>query len=211
MFVLWKRFCSLGRHQWRCKQKINDPNLNANSENPTSYEIHVEPVISSPTTDLTKKSGVKCCCGKVCKGARGLKAHQRSCRVILRLNEELLEHVIEQEQSSNDCRSDLNEIGNDTTFIDNQDDEYPELKKGINLPKTDSEWLTANEYFKFALAPDPPITSHDLNLSIKHLNETMYTYFANNFGFVESLPDNTLVDKYKNHGIKELKKALKLL
>ena len=39
----------------------------------------------------------------------------------------------------------------------------------------------------------------------------MYTYFANNFGFVESLPDNTLVDKYKNHSIKELKKALKLL
>ncbi len=206
-----KDFVSLGRHQWRCKQKINDPNLNANSENPTSYEIHVEPVISSPTTDLTKKSGVKCCCGKVCKGARGLKMHQRSCRVILGLNEELLEHVIEQEQSSNDCRGDLNEIGNDTTFIDNQDDEYPELKKGINLSKTDSEWLTANEYFKFALAPDPPITSHDLNLSIKHLNETMYTYFANNFGFVESLPDNTLVDKYKNHSIKELKKALKLL
>ena len=117
MFVLWKRFCSLGRHQWRCKQKINDPNLNANSENPTSYEIHVEPVISSPTTDLTKKSGVKCCCGKVCKGARGLKTHQRSCRVILGLNEELLEHVIEQEQSSNDCRSDLNEIGNDLLLL----------------------------------------------------------------------------------------------
>ena len=92
-----------------------------------------------------------------------------------------------------------------TTFIDNQDDEYPELKKGINLPKTDSEWLTANEYFKFALAPDPPITNHDLNLSIKHLNYTMYTYFANNFGFVESLPDNTLVNKYKSQyqGIEE--------
>ena len=42
--------------------------------------------------------------------------HQCSCMVILRLSEELLEHVIDREQSSNDCRSDLNEIGNDTTF-----------------------------------------------------------------------------------------------
>ena len=62
----------------------------------------MEPVISSPTIVLTKKLGVKCCCGKVCKGARGLKMHQRSCRVILGLNEELLEHVIEQEQVSNE-------------------------------------------------------------------------------------------------------------
>ena len=28
---------------------------------------------------------VKCCCGRLCKGNRGLKMHQRSCRVILGL------------------------------------------------------------------------------------------------------------------------------
>ena len=54
-----KDFETLGRHQWRCEQKINDPNLNGNFDNATSYEIHMEPVISSPTTVLTKKSGVK--------------------------------------------------------------------------------------------------------------------------------------------------------
>ena len=36
--------------------------------------------------------------------------HQRSCRVILGLNEELLEDVFKQEQSNNDCKGDLNDI-----------------------------------------------------------------------------------------------------
>ena len=108
-----------------------------NPENPASYELRVEPVISSPPSALTKESGVKCFCGKVCKGARGLKMHQRSCRVILGLNEELLEDVFEQEQCNNDCKGYLNNICNDTTHNDDQDDEHPELKKGINLPKTD--------------------------------------------------------------------------
>ena len=58
---------------------------------------------------------------------------------------------------------------------------------------------------------NPPITSDDLNTSIKLLNDTIYTYFAGNFGFVERLPDKLLNDKYKNHSIKDLKKALKLL
>ena len=38
---------------------------------------------------------VKCCCGKVCKGARGLKMHQRSCRVIDNLEDELQQQMAE--------------------------------------------------------------------------------------------------------------------
>ena len=137
--------------------------------------------------------------------------HQSICRVILGLNEELLEHVMDQKLNSNDCGGDLNEICNDITSNDDLNVEYPELNKGINLAKSESEWLMANEYLKLALASDPLITNHDLNSSIRQLNDTIYNHFAQNFGFVESLPDNTLVDKYQNHSIKELKKALKLL
>jgi hypothetical protein len=42
---------------------------------------------------------------------------------------------------------------------------------------------------------NPPITSDDLNTSIKLLNDTIYTYFAGNFWFVERLPDKLLNDK----------------
>ncbi|CAB4027761.1 Hypothetical predicted protein [Paramuricea clavata] len=58
---------------------------------------------------------------------------------------------------------------------------------------------------------NPPIKSHDLNSSINLLNDTIYNYFAENFGCVEDLPDNSLKYKYKNHTIKGLKKTLKLL
>ena len=34
---------------------------------------------------------VKCFCGKACKGAKGLKMHQRRCRIVERLNEDPLE------------------------------------------------------------------------------------------------------------------------
>ena len=54
---------SLGRHQWRCKEKIN-PSSNVHSNLPTSHGINIEPVISSPTTAVVKKSAAKCCCGK---------------------------------------------------------------------------------------------------------------------------------------------------
>ena len=197
---------SLGRHQWRCNNKINDRDSNVYSNHSASHGINTEPVITPPTTAAVKKSGTKCCCGKVCKGARGLKMHQRSCRVIMGLNKELLENVFEQEESNNNCAGDLDDIDTTSVYNTNQEAEYPELKKGINLPKTNSEWLTANEHFKFSLMSNPPITSDDLNTSIKLLNDTIYIDFAGNFGFVERLPDKLLNDKYKNHSIKDLKK-----
>ena len=152
----------------------------------------------------------KCCCGKIYKGARGLKMHRRSCRVIMGLNKELLENVFEQEESNNNCAGDLDEIDATSVYNTNQEEEYPELKKGLNLPKTNSEWLTATEHFKFSLIYNPPITSDDLNTSIKVLDDTICTYFAGKFGFVECQPDKLLNYKYKNHSIKDLKKALKL-
>ena len=79
--------------------------------------------------------------------------HQRSCRVIMGLNKELLENVLEQEESDNNCAGDLDDIDTTSVYNTTQEEEYPELKKGINLPKTNSEWLTANEHFKFSLMP----------------------------------------------------------
>ncbi len=144
-----KDFVTLGRHQWHCKEKIDDPNLFVNSNNPTADGISVEPVISSPTTSVAKKTGIKCCCGKICKGTRGINMHQRSCRVILGLNSELLEDLFEQAESNNVDSEDVDDVRHAENLNSNEHDEYPKLRRGINLPKTNSEWLTANEHFKF--------------------------------------------------------------
>ena len=37
---------------------------------------------------------------------------------------------------------------------------------------------------------------------------SIYNYFVDNFGNVETAPDEKLVAKYKDHSIKDLKKAL---
>ncbi len=206
-----KDFVTLRRHQWRCKEKIDDPNLFVNSNNPTADGISVEPVISSPTTSVAKKTGIKCCCGKICKGTRGIKMHQRSCRVILGLNSELLEDLFEQAESNNVDSEDVDDVRHAENLNSNEHDEYPKLRRGINLPKTNSEWLTANEYFKFSIISDSPIKCQDLNASINLLNTTIYNYFAENVGYVERLPDDSLYDKYDNYSIKDLKKALKQL
>ena len=48
---------------------------------------------------------------------------------------------------------------------------FPKIKKGINLPKSEEQWLTANEYFKSVLSLNPPITVQNLSSCVKLRNE----------------------------------------
>ena len=74
--------------------------------------------------------------------------HQSSCRVILELNSELC-----SDPNENTCNEDITlDVHCNTT--ENEINELPSLKEGINLinlPKSEGEWLTANEHFKLFL------------------------------------------------------------
>ena len=131
-------FITLGRHSWRCKQRITP----TEQDHPHTNTRDV-PVMQSSNVPVSSRTVVKCCCGKICKGARGLKMHQRSCQVIHGLNDELCKDLEEQitadsseNYSENDHSVNVSDFGNDEC--------YPELKKGINLPKSESEWSQAN-------------------------------------------------------------------
>ena len=52
-------FESIGRHQWRFKEKINY----VEEISDTSAVIGSMPVINSSTSNLARR---KCCCGKIC-------------------------------------------------------------------------------------------------------------------------------------------------
>jgi hypothetical protein len=135
--------------------------------------------------------------------------HQRSCRVIHGLNNELCADL--EEQNADDNTEGVladDEVTNLTTA---ENETSPVLKKGIKLPKRDSEWSTANEHFKSALLLNGPIKSQDLNTSIQVLNDAIYNYFADNFGQTETIPDKNLINKYEDHTVKNLKKALRNL
>ena len=138
--------------------------------------------------------------------------HQRSCRVIHGLNDELLADLEEQstkDSANTSVYSTAEDTDNMANNIENQS--FPVLKKGINLPKSDADWLTANNYFKFTIQLSAPIRGQDLSSSITHLNNVVYNYFADNFGHVEKIPDKELVNKYKDQTVKDLKKSLKQL
>ena len=194
-------FVTHGRHSWRCKQRTNqDQSRSTNTEREM-------PALNNPNVPITQRTVIKCCCGKVCKGNRGLKMHQRSCQVLHGLNNDLCADLEEQFADNQEVITANDQPPNaQSTLI--SEEIIPDLKKDINLPKKDSEWKTANEYFKFVIPLNGPIMSQDFNSSIRHLNDTIYNYFFENFGNVESLPDIKLVGKYKDHSIKDLKKTL---
>ena len=181
-----KDFTTLGRHSWRCKQRVHQ------TEQPSSHDQTTRnlPAANSPTAVISNHSVVKCCCGKICKGTRGLKMHQRSCRVINGLNNELCADL-EEQVAENNTQEDLDLTGDELTanLSSAENETTPEIKKGIKLPKRDSEWSTANEYFKSTLPLNGPIKSQELDASIQVLNNTIYDYFARNYGHIETIPD----------------------
>ena len=87
---------------------------------------------------------LKCCCGKVCKGAQGLKMHQRSCRVIDGMEEELQQQMTDtlNDQVYEDS---VQSVENVVPRL-NSEESYPDLKKGIKLPKYPLQWSIANDF-----------------------------------------------------------------
>ena len=87
-------FNSLGRHPWRCKEKLKyDNNSEAESNSRRIYANSPLHPNCKNSTHVSNCSEVSCCCEKVCNGLRGLKMHQRSCRVLKGLDQETFDSV----------------------------------------------------------------------------------------------------------------------
>jgi hypothetical protein len=139
-------------------------------------------------------------CGKLCNGNRGLRAHKRFCQVndVPELAN-LFEHDMEQLQDS------IIE-SNDEKFINNRIKRLP--KQGIKLPKTTVEWDIANDFFKVNLGYNGEI--EDVNTVIKNVQNTIYDYFANNYGTVGG-ESACLKQRYDKLSKRQLKKELRNL
>ena len=197
-----KEFISLGRHTWRCKNKLDFNQTTKQNEVPT-VEIR-----SQECLPASSYKAVKCCCSKVCKGARGLKMHQRSCKVIDDMDEELQQQMTDalNEQVYEDNVKSVEDVVSNSSSSET----FPDLKKGIKLPKSPLQWSNANDFFKFTLSNNP-ITTQDINKSIITIATVIYNYLSNNYGFVDVNNSNEFDSKYKSHSAKDLKKVLKKL
>ena len=98
---------------------------------------NVNPVMEMPAQEclpVRSCKAIKCCCGKVCKGPRGLKMHQRSCRIIDDLEDELKQQMTEI-LSDQENEENIDQLEHENLSINIQED-VPDLRKGIKLPKS---------------------------------------------------------------------------
>ena len=149
------------------------------------------------------KNQVQCCCGKKCKGLRGLKSHPRSCRTIRGLNGNLC-----NELQAIDCIESETLVENALRLTTQPYDNS--VKKGVNLPTTQGEWQIANSFFHSEL-PISEVNRDNLNNVTEKLNWIIYDYFHNNYrtakkGFKK---ENKLQVKYKDYSKSSMKKELK--
>ena len=200
-----KEFVSLGRHSWRCKSK-----LHPESEFPYSRNIS-SPLLPPESMKVVTNGSkiVNCSCGKQCKGLKGLKAHQHSCRTIQGLHGNLLEEL------DNDFNENEAECAEDIEFptpsnICSDVNAKADLKLGIKLPKSHIQWSIANDYFKADFL-NSPISAQNANSAIKELNYVIYNYFCTTYGPVNSNNISSFVLKYRDMNAKELKRNLRIL
>ena len=129
------------------------------------------------------------------------------------LDDELCEKLQDEIHNSNKNTSglgvDMEGYDEEMTHISN---EIFILKRGIKLPKSAKEWSMANEHFKAAFSNQPMIAS-DIDSNIKTMSNIIYAYFVHRHGYVDPFPDrnNSILQKYCNASIKDLKKRLKQL
>ena len=206
MFVICSfcggEFKSLGCHAWRCKEKLKTLE-NEEAVHPASHNGHTS--ISSMSVALQNSEhvsnckDVKCCCGRLCSGLRGLKRHQRSCHVIKGLENETYESLL-------NCEIDTGQnVCNDIDW-----DLLPNFKPGIKLPKSDLDWLLASNYFA-ATIPISGINDSTINNTLNTMNSVIYDYFHDHFGTLEDTSTSHLTVKYKDCSNNSLKSKLNSL
>ena len=144
-------FVLLGHHSWRCKSRMMDNEPKSSS---TSGHLNVE-----ERAIIGNSQEIVCCCGKKCKGMKGLKMHQSSCRTLHGLNDnlsaKLQEDILENAKESDVLSVD----GQSNDILENENvtnaEEIFVLKRGAKLPKSAIEWSLAKEYFKAVLSNQP--------------------------------------------------------
>ena len=107
---------------------------------------------------------------------QGLKVHQRSCRVLQGLNENLLQDLEREITNTSADVSTTCKEGQMDRSMQTEISTESYLMPGIKLPETSWEWEAANGYLQ-AVFSNQPMESDHLDWHIRHLNGVMYDSF----------------------------------
>ena len=99
------------------------------------------PTPDNDSNQVCQRNIIMCSCGKECKGVKGLKMHQRRCRVIEKMDEdqrsefEFLNDDVYTE-STNEQMIDIDQLAN------------VRIKPRVRLPRSQDKWTAAINFFK---------------------------------------------------------------
>ena len=143
-------FLVIGRHSWHCKARSRSSSVNDDivTNGNTSNMDHTSLYLDNQHNNQ-RNSAVMCCCGKRCKGHKGLEIHQRSCQYIFGLRGDLtktlLDHVVENHKRPG--YGETEELNNSNQSESNTSD-HSNVKNRVKLPKTSDQWATAESFSK---------------------------------------------------------------
>ena len=205
-----KDFKEVNGRKWRCKSRSRQSSSNNHVANDNASSSNmVNPEIIN-NRSIANGEYIHCSCGKKCEGLRGLKAHQRSCRVIKSMGDNFVDYL---NNDYNELNDDNNiDINVENNLIDDNMNESPSLRNGAKLPTSINDWDIVKKYFHSTL-PTSEISEKDIEETVEHLNETVYKYFKDNFGLVDTAKEDErkFVEMYKNFSKCQLKSELKRL
>ena len=104
---------------------------------------------------------------------KGLKMHQRKCRVISGFNDDSLFELPDEDTTLNEYTT------HDLTAVDMSVEDLT-LKYGILLPKLEKDWSIANDYFH-SLFTETVIETSNVDVIAEKLSNSIYDYFKINF------------------------------
>ena len=189
-----KDFEVLNCHSWRCKEKLKHQRNESNQgNNSVSNNFHT---VNLDCNEIVNKDCHKYVCGKKCKGLRGLKVHQRSCRPITSLNNDnIVIDNIEQDA-----------IENHFVTTNSKQDEFLSLKEGVKLPKSPEDWRLANLCCHSKLSSIN--IKNILNEAMSLMNSTACNYFRDNYGYKNTIWEEeiSLKERYKRFSKKDFKR-----
>ena len=154
-----KDFESIGRHRWRCKKRLE------NSTGPDGC-INITQERNSGVTAVC--TIIKCSCGKECKGIKGLKMHQRRCRV----NENM---DFDQPPDFENSNIESYDVANDNPEVVIESLQKLIVKPGVKLPRSNDNWSEANNYFK-SIFSTLEVKADSVNEAIQLMNNTIYDF-----------------------------------
>ena len=126
---------------------------------------------------------MRCVCGKLCKGHRGLRVHKRFCQVFD--SQEL------HDLFNNDDDFIKTSSTEDISLEQSTASEHRQTKPGVKLPKTNEELSIATEYFKCTFDLSKEIM--DVDYELKSLQDNVYIYFKQAYGTVNNSDDDNTV------------------